>query len=449
MLFSFLKYLAPTWYFNISSERSRQLPYFVDYRTLTEEERSLLDICGVYSTQEAVTADAAYQAFHKGLIKKTFIGMTMTACIDNVADNYIFIRRYFSKLYSLYVLGIRMLSFHNPVKECSGYIKARKTKRVLVFNNNYQKQFSEVYENFNSLLLQQQPMVSVIIPTLNRYSYLRDVLRDLEDQDYKHFEVIVCDQSEPVDRAFYSGWKLNLRLICQEEKALWLARNRSIRESKGEYIALSEDDVRVKSNWISEHLKCIDFYQADISAGVFFPIGTTIPLNKSFPKYAEQFASGNAMFRKSIMQVTGMFDRQFEKQRGGDGEYGLRAYLSGLLSVSNSYAYCEDVKAPSGGLRQMGSWDSFRPQKLFAPRPVPSVLYCARKYFGRHLARLMLMQQVPLSLLPYRLKDKRFFTFCSIFVSVVFFPIPLIQVCRSWRLATIKLKQGTIIEHFE
>jgi glycosyltransferase involved in cell wall biosynthesis len=31
----------------------------------------------------------------------------------------------------------------------------------------------------------EQPLVSVIIPTLNRYVYLKDVMEDLEKQDYK------------------------------------------------------------------------------------------------------------------------------------------------------------------------------------------------------------------------------------------------------------------------
>ena len=45
-------------------------------------------------------------------------------------------------------------------------------------------------------------MVSVVIPTLNRYTYLKDVLEDLEKQDYENFEVIVVDQSEPFQKNF-------------------------------------------------------------------------------------------------------------------------------------------------------------------------------------------------------------------------------------------------------
>lgn len=81
--------------------------------------------------------------------------------------------------------------------------------------------------------------------------------------------------------------------------------------------------------------------------------------------------------------------------RGGDGEFGLRAYLSGIKSISNPISFCEDVKAPVGGLRQMGSWDSFRPTNLLAPRPIPSVLYYTRKYFGNKAAFFNLLTGVP------------------------------------------------------
>src|SRR5690606_38982647 len=119
--------------------------------------------------------------------------------------------------------------------------------------------------------------VSVVIPTLNRYAYLKDVLHDFEKQDYKNFEILVVDQSEPFQSEFYKSFDLNVRVIWQEEKALWLARNTAIKASKGELIALSEDDVRIQPDWISSHLKCLDFFTAQVSAGVFYPEGKEIP----------------------------------------------------------------------------------------------------------------------------------------------------------------------------
>jgi len=81
-------------------------------------------------------------------------------------------------------------------------------------------------------------LVSVIIPTLNRYQYLKDVLSDLEQQDYINIEVIVIDQSSPFNELFYKDFNLDLTVKYQEERALWLARNTAVEMSKGDYILL-------------------------------------------------------------------------------------------------------------------------------------------------------------------------------------------------------------------
>src|SRR5690606_21009223 len=112
------------------------------------------------------------------------------------------------------------------------------------------------------------PKISVIIPTLNRYKYLKDVMLDLEKQTYKNFEVIVVDQTEPFQEEFYKNWNLNLIYWHQKEKALWKARNEAIEKATGEYILLYDDDSLIDADWIYEHLKCLDFFKADISSGV-------------------------------------------------------------------------------------------------------------------------------------------------------------------------------------
>jgi GT2 family glycosyltransferase len=90
-----------------------------------------------------------------------------------------------------------------------------------------------------------------------------------------------------------------------------------------------------------------------------------VPQNYSFFRVSDQIDTGNVLIKRDVFQTIGLFDRQFEKQRMGDGEYGLRAYLEGFLNVSNPYAKRLHLKVGTGGLRQMGSWDGFRPKKFF------------------------------------------------------------------------------------
>ncbi|WP_460219693.1 glycosyltransferase family 2 protein [Psychroserpens sp. MEBiC05023] len=441
MIFEFLKYLQPTHYFQLKINGKYIYPII---ESLPDDIKAQLSVDYSFKTHEAQEYDLSWQAIYKG-----YIGVAPTyESFKNVTlfDNYHFIRKYFHPAWVLYVLIIRLVTFHNPFKEITNWFKTRHVKRSTSINEPI---VYEQWETFQSPLVMQKLKVSVIIPTLNRYHYLKDVLKDLEAQDYSNFEVIVVDQSDNFNPEFYNAFSLNFQIVQQEEKALWLARNNAIKRSKGDFVALSEDDVRIEPDWISSHLKCLDFFNAEISAGVFYPDGQQIPKERSFFAVASQFATGNAMLYKKVFQSVGLFDRQFEKQRMGDGEFGLRNYLKGVKSISNPFASCVDVKAATGGLREMGSWDAFRPSSFLAPRPIPSVLYFFRRYFGNRASRYAMLRTVPISIIPYQFKKNKPLLVIGVLLTILIFPFIVYQVFKSWSLASKKINEGPIINDLE
>lgn len=442
MLFSFLQYVSPIWYFNLTPNSNKSVPD-IDFDQLAAAEKQLLTADHDYETAAGRQHDLVYKAIQIGFIEKT----KYTESLDippNIYDNYRFLRKYFHPAWSYYVLFKRLLSFCNPISEINTFLKCRRVKKVDLFTQAYSHKSD--YQLFSSALLNQKPLVSIIIPTLNRYPYLDHVLQDLTAQDYQNFEVIIVDQSEPVQDEFYNKYALHIRLLKQEEKALWKARNEAIKAASSEWILLTEDDVRLPVNWISNHLKCLDYFQADISTGVFFPEGSTIPKSRSFFRLAEQLSTGNACIKKEVFRKIGLFDRQFEKQRMGDGEFGLRAYLAGFKSISNPYAYCVDIKAPVGGLRQMGSWDAFRPKNWWSPRPIPSVLYYYRKYYPKEWVIWGIVIGVLPSIIPYQFKRSKSLMVLGSLLSLLLLPLIGWQVWRSWQLSSQKLKEGPKID---
>lgn len=446
MIFPFLKYVNITWYFNLMS--GNNVPYFIDVSLLPATFQQLIDRDGGYSTQDVSKRDAAYQAWHKGFI---FFDPKLQLKLDEikptVADNYRFIKRFFHPFWTWYVWVLRLLTLHNPFTETAGFIRSLKVKRIPLYEKVFDHQ--PEYLNFKSQLLDKHPWVSVVIPTLNRYQYLKDVLSDLEKQDYPNFEVIVVDQSEPFQPDFYKDFKLDLKVIRQEEKALWLARNTAIQNAKSEFLLLFDDDSRVEPDWISQHLKCLDYFDADISSGVSISLaGAKVPENYSYFRWGDQVDTGNVMIRKDVFRKIGLFDRQFEAQRMGDGEFGLRAYLAGFKNISNPLAKRLHLKVSEGGLRQMGHWDAFRPKSWLAPRPVPSVLYLIRKYFGNKAALFEILISVPPSIMPYRYKRKPFLLLLGSFLVIPLLPMIIWQVIRSWRRSSQMLKTGPIILYY-
>ena len=447
MIFHFLKYLQPTHYFQLYRKDGRSV--FPIFEKLPKEIQDQLQSDPNFKSEFARQYDLSWQAIHKGYIGNVENYSSFEKL--PVVDEYHFLRKYFHHVWVFYVLMLRLLSFKNPLREISSWRKSRDTKKSGYLNTPIQ--YTD-WGNFQSPLIVENPLVSVVIPTLNRYEYLKDVLLDLEKQDYKNFEVIIVDQSNPFQKDFYDSFSrslgMNIKLIHQEERALWLARNRAIETSKGDYLLLFDDDSRVDPDWISNHLKCLDFFKADISAGISIStIGAEVPDNYSFFHISSQLDTGNVLLKKEVFREIGLFDRQFEKQRMGDGEFGLRAYLNGYRNISNPFAKRLHLKVGSGGLREMGSWDAFRPKNIFAPRPIPSVLYLFRKYFGRKRSLLAILKTVPQSIIPYRYKQNKKMLVLGIFISLLLFPFVIMQVIISWRLATKKLKQGEMIERLD
>ncbi|MFZ1320763.1 MAG: glycosyltransferase family A protein [Ignavibacteria bacterium] len=448
--FKIIKYLNPGWYFNLIPVDS--LSYSIccfnsDVMKFPDELERIIYPDDRFETKTAIDLDAGFQAWNRGaMMTADNISIDKIQHKENISvkDEYIFIRKYYKWHRVYYYLIKNLLSFNNPFKEIGAFISTRDIERTELINPHLDY---EGYKNYESDILKNNPKVSVIIPSLNRYQYLKDVLEDLEKQDYKNFEVIIADQTDVPNKEFYDKFNLDLKLIFQEGKGQWLARNEAARKCKGDYFLFFDDDSRVDKDWISEHLKGLDYFNADISAGVSLStVGDAIPENYSFFRWADQFDSGNAMVKREVFEKTGMFDRQFDKMRMGDGEFGLRAYLAGFKSISHPFAKRIHLKVSSGGLRQMGSWDAFRPKNFFSPRPVPSVLYLYRKYYPTEfVTNAMIIGLLP-SLIPYKWKGKKYLYPLGALAAIFILPVLLIQLGISWKRSSEMLKEGDKIE---
>lgn len=437
MIFKFIRYTQPAWQFNIEPELSGSFASC----NISEDDFNESDADNRYTTKSAQIADIGYAQWNKGVLLQSANGeieQLKRLPEPTLKDEYIFIRKYWGSGWSTFALLMRLCTFKNPFKEISNYLKTVNVKRTVRFQEHG---IHQQYEDFTSELLQSNPVVAVIIPTLNRYEYLKDVLHDLENQAYKNFEVIVVDQSDNFNADFYKSFQLNLKVIEQKEKLLWTARNNAVKSTAADYLLFFDDDSRVQPDWITEHLKCLDFFKANISAGVSLAvIGQKISASYNFFRWADQFDSGNAMIHRSVMKKIGLFDEQFNGQRMGDGEFGFRAYTKGIKSISNPKAFRVHLKVGTGGLREMGSWDGFRPKKWFAPKPIPSVIYLYKKYLPAPLCRNALFIGIMLSNIPYRKKGSSSMLLLSMFLALIKSPVLLIQFTRANRIAKNMLK---------
>ena len=202
------------------------------------------------------------------------------------------------------------------------------------------------------------PPLTILVCTHNRAPLLAGALESLRTQslDRSQFEVLVVDNAstdrtvEVVAEAARGGFEI--RAVREAELGLDAARNRGIREARGEFVAFLDDDARARSDWAKSILSGFATHSAPI-------LGGRVDLDWEAPppewfsdvllKYLIHCDYGpevteidappwlygtNVAFRKSLFQEIGLFRLDLDRKGdslmgGGDTEFFVRARARG------------------------------------------------------------------------------------------------------------------------
>ena len=100
----------------------------------------------------------------------------------------------------------------------------------------------------------QEKLVSVIIPTYNRSSFLKEAIQSVLNQSYNNFEIIVIDDGseDETEKVIQSFNDSRIKYLKREHTGSpAFIRNQGMKIAKGEYIAfLDSDDL-----WFPHKLK--------------------------------------------------------------------------------------------------------------------------------------------------------------------------------------------------
>lgn len=102
-------------------------------------------------------------------------------------------------------------------------------------------------------LLKHQPLVSVIIVTRNRTTYLKDSLELLKQVDYPNFETIVVDSSTNEETYQLLKTYSTIKYFrYYNGKNMAISRNIGLLQARGEIVAFIDDDSFVEKDWLKE-----------------------------------------------------------------------------------------------------------------------------------------------------------------------------------------------------
>lgn len=170
-------------------------------------------------------------------------------------------------------------------------------------------------------------------------------------------EVIIVDNderrtAEEIVGEYAANGRLNIIYDCEGEKSIPLARNRSIRNANGNFVAIIDDDEFPESDWLDNLYRCLKKSGAD---GVLGPVLPHFPSNA--PDWLEKsglcerprsatgsivkrgLRTGNILLRRSIFASNEKwFDTQLRLCGGSDGDFLLRQIEKGC-----TFIWCDDA----------------------------------------------------------------------------------------------------------
>ena len=191
------------------------------------------------------------------------------------------------------------------------------------------------------------PFVSVIVPTYNDEKGIQLTLSSLQKQDYpsNRWEVIVVDNNSTDQskvKAFLFQDKIAmLKVVTEEKRSSYAARNKGIELAKGDILAFIDSDMTVEPDWISKGVADIERQEADY-------VGCRVDIYANFdpPTVWEIFnqrtgfrikyymekdgfaGAGNLFVRKDVIERLGPFDARLTSS--GDREFGNRVKEGGF-----------------------------------------------------------------------------------------------------------------------
>lgn len=195
-------------------------------------------------------------------------------------------------------------------------------------------------------------LVSLIMPTLNRYDDIYLLMDSLEKQTYKNFELIVVDQNqndkvkEIVDK--YSD-KLDIKYVKSNKIGLSLNRNIGIKMAKGQIIGFPDDDCVYEDDTLE---KVINFFGNNKEYRIYSC--KTMDANKvdAFKKMYDGTCDINSInVLDTITSITFFIDFRndeytlFDEKLGVGGEFGSGEeidYILNLLSIGYKGRYFGD-----------------------------------------------------------------------------------------------------------
>ncbi len=196
-----------------------------------------------------------------------------------------------------------------------------------------------------------EPLVSIITPVYNAAPWIDACVASALSQDYRHIELILCDNGSTDGSAEKAAQYKDPRVhfICEPEKGVGHARNRALAEAKGDFFCFLDADDVLTPTGISARMKIMaeDPFCEFVDGAVAF---MNADLTRVLRVYTPSFA-GNPLHELAAMSdacmsgITWLIRRMPGKTYAFDTSVSHCEDLMFYLGISGSgeYHFVRDV----------------------------------------------------------------------------------------------------------
>ncbi|MDO5970551.1 glycosyltransferase family 2 protein [Flavivirga aquimarina] len=359
-----------------------------------------------YDNTYMAALDFAYNALRNNgaiplYVNGLFLNDNKEPIVITAIDRYLFYRKNFKKNQAKYMLWRKGFWKYKELKTFNSvfkHYKKRENKRLIP------------PRDLNAI--EGNPTVSYIIPTMLRQDYTLRLLEDLRKQSYPVSQVIVVDAT-PVDKrdeSLYKGGEYPFEVIFkwQTTKGSCRARNEAINLCNGDYIVFGDDDIRIPSNFIENHIRLLQTYGAGACNGLDIEADhenqtledlsvklKTMDAVRWKVGVSQSFSNANSCVKREYIEVLKGNDVNYDGGYGEDSDFGISLSKIGVVVLHNPFSANLHLKPPQGGYRFWGTqakiigkkrkvqpWELDVPVKTITPRPSPTIMYQLYKQFS-------------------------------------------------------------------
>jgi len=218
------------------------------------------------------------------------------------------------------------------------------------------------------------PTVDVLIPTLGREQYLKDVLLDLAKQTLLPKKVIIIEQIPTKGAAskldfLNDNWPFKIDHTLIYQLGACNARNIGLNKVTADWVFFADDDIRFKNSFFEGAFKYIAKYQVNAVNLSCLQKNETEIYNYIFQ--LSTFGSGTSIVNSKPLKNI-KFNMAYEFGFGEDSDFGMQLRNLGTDILYVPFVTMLHLKAPIGGFRKKieREWEL----ETIQPKPSPTVM---------------------------------------------------------------------------